>query len=127
MSDMKRFLRAWAPRLTGAGFALGSLAHATRFALVFAGIRLAPPTYPAWRDPAFALFDAAIVWVAFRRPRWLVFVLLAFVAGQVEYHGPWVWRHWASGDGLPWALVAVDGFVLIALIAAAVNRWSDER
>lgn len=124
MSDMKRFLRAWAPRLTAVGYTLGSLAHATRFALVFAGIRLAPSTYPAWRDPAFALFDATIAWVAFRRPRWLFFFLLAFLAEQVVYHGPWVWRHWRSGEGLPWDLLVVDGLVFIALVAAAVNRWS---
>ena len=118
-------LGAWAPRLTAIGYALGSLEHATRPAIMFAGIRLAPADYPAWRDPAFALFDAAIVWVALRRPRWLSFFLLAFLTEQVVSHGPWVWRRWTSGEGLPWVLLVVDGFVLVALVAAAINRWSD--
>jgi hypothetical protein len=123
---MSRHSTAWGPRLTAVGYALGSLEHAGRFALVFVGVRLAPPWYPGWRDPAFALFDATVVWVALRRPRWLFFFLLAFLAEQAVSHGPWVWRGWMNGEGLPWTLLAVDGFVLIALVAAAVNRWSAE-
>ena len=117
------WLSAWAPRLTAIGFALGSFEHATRFALVFVGIHLAPTDYPAWRDPVFALFDATTAWVALRRPRWLFFFLLAFLIEQVVSHGPDVYRRWTDGQGLPWILLVVDGLVLVALVAAAINRW----
>ena len=116
-------LSSWAPRLTAIGFALGSVEHAARFALVFVGIHLAPTDYPAWRDPVFALFDATVAWVAWRRPRWLFFFLLAFLIEQTISHGPDIWRQWTDGQGLPWILLVVDGLVVIALIAAAINRW----
>ena len=122
----KRALQEWAPRLTAVGFTLGSLEHATRFALVFAGIHLAPADYPPWRDPVFALVDATIVWVALRRPRWLFFFLLAFLVEQVGSHGRWVWQRWVDGQGLPWVLLVVDGLLVgFALTAAGINRWKD--
>jgi len=124
---MRGVLSSWAPRLTAVGFALGSLEHATRFALVLAGVHLAPPDSPAWRDPIFILFDGTVAWVALRRPRWLFFFLLAFLIEQAISHGPGVWRQWADGQSLPWVLLVVDGLVVIALIAAAINRWRSRR
>lgn len=103
--------------------------HAGRFALGFAGIHLAPPDYSAWRDPAFALIDATIAWVALRRPRWLFFCLLAFLVEQAVSNGPDAWRSWLSGQtgqSFEWGLVVVDGLVFLALIAAGINRWRDE-
>jgi hypothetical protein len=114
---------SWASRLTGIGFALGSLAHATRFAFVLLGTQLAPPDHPAWRDPVLTLFDATTACVAWRRPRWLFFFLLVFLIEQAIWHGPDVRRQWTEGQDLPWILLVTDGLVVIALIVAAINRW----
>ena len=74
-------------KATALGFALGSLAHATAWLLLFFRIELYGPGYPHWRHAVFALIDASISWLALRRPEWLVFGLVAFLADQIWEHG----------------------------------------
>jgi hypothetical protein len=55
--------------------------------LLFFRIELYGPGYPHWRHAVFALIDASIVWLAVRRPEWLVFALVAFLTDQIWEHG----------------------------------------
>ena len=94
-------------RLTAVGFALGSAVHATAWVPLWFGIELYGPDYPPWRHVVFTVVDASIALIAVRRPRWLVFALVAFLVEQVRAHG----------------VQPTSVLVAIAAIAAGVERW----
>jgi hypothetical protein len=93
--------------LIAVGFACGSAAHAISGLLLFGGIALYGPQYPAWRHAAMALVDAAMVWLAIRRTSWLVFGLLGFLIEQLLVNG------WGP----------TPAFVLVALVWAGYETW----
>jgi hypothetical protein len=94
-------------RLTAAGFAVGAAAHLIAFGLLFLGITLYGPTYPAWRHVVMIVVDLTMVWMALRFVRWLVFALVAFLAEQLVVTG----------------LGITTIFVAVALVFAARERW----
>jgi hypothetical protein len=83
---------------------------------------MVPAPYPGWRHAAFTVFDAAVVWVALRRPRALVFFLLAYLIVQAFANGRWASHEWAGAGRIPWILIAVDTLVLVAMVAAAIDQ-----
>ena len=92
-------------------FAAGAAVHATGFALMWVGVDLYGPDYPAWRHAVMALVDASIAWVARRHQGWLFVVLPA----------------WATEQAL------VNGFGIFSIIALAATagllweRWCRRR
>lgn len=98
-------------RLIALGFALGGVAHTLGFVLlVLFGVKWYGPTYPAWRHAMMAMVDASVVWIALRRPSWLVFALVGFLVEQVA----------VNGFHLEPTLV----LVLAALVFAVREKWS---
>jgi len=75
--------------VTAIGFAAGSALHAVAFLLIGLGIYLYGLDYPAWRHPVMASADAAIAWIAVRRPQWLILALATWV---IEDAGQWLRR-----------------------------------
>ena len=97
-------------QLIALGFALGSSAHALGFVLLSTwGIKWYGPTYPAWRHLVMASVDLLIVWIALRRPSWLVVALALFLVEQLVVSG--------------FHLEATPFFVLIAVVVAAWEKW----
>ena len=74
-------------RVVAIWFAAGAAVHATGFILIWFGVDLYGPGYPAWRHAAMALVDVSIAWVAVHHPRWLFVALPAWAAEQALVNG----------------------------------------
>ena len=99
-------------RVTAIGFAAGSALHAVAFLLIGLGIYLYGLDYPAWRHPVMASADAAIAWIAVRRPQWLILALATWVIEQTM----------VNGFGVLCALVTVA--IVAEVVATRVTkRW----
>lgn len=108
--------RAWFDpiRIVAIGFAIGSVEHLIGLVLLAFHIEMYA-RYPAWRHAAFALVDAGIAYLAFTRPRRLLFPVLAFLIEQLLVNGSHAWRTWRTSGEVLWGIP-----VMIALIGAAV-------
>jgi len=70
------------------------------------------PDYPAWRHPVMVSADAAIAWIALRRPQWLILALTTWVIEQTM----------VNGFGVLCALVTVA--IVAEVVATRVTkRW----
>lgn len=101
-------------RLVAIGFSLGAAEHLAGAVLLFFGVPLFPPPYPAWRHAVMSLADAGIVWIAVKRPALLIPALVAFLVEQLVVNGPFVWREAAAGRAA-WGAIVTIGFVVAAL------------
>ncbi|HVG54315.1 MAG TPA: hypothetical protein VM846_07810 [Vicinamibacterales bacterium] len=97
-------------RVVAIWFAAGAAVHATGFILIWFGVDLYGPGYPAWRHAAMALVDVSIAWVAVHHSRWLFVALPAWAAEQALVNGigffsmaalvavaALVWERWCRG------------------------------
>ena len=107
--------------ITGVGFALGSLEHATGLILLAFHIELFSG-YPAWRHAVFTVVDASIAWVAMRRPDRLFLPLCAFLVEQVVTNGVRAWREWSTAHHVLWVVVVMHVLIFSATVAAGLNR-----
>jgi hypothetical protein len=110
-------------RVVAVGFSLGALEHVTGAVLLAFGVAIFPPSYPWWRHVAMAVVDAAVVWIAIRRPTLLIPALGAFLIEQLVVNGPFVWREATEGR-VEWGALATIGFVVGILVRIWVERRS---
>jgi len=101
--------------LTAIGFAAGGALHAVAFLLIGLRIYLYGPDYPAWRHPVMVSADAAIAWIALRRPQWLILALTTWVIEQTM----------VNGFGVLCALVTVA--IVAEVIASKVTKLWPQR
>jgi hypothetical protein len=104
--------------LIGLAFTCGAAIHAAGFVLHQFHIEIYGAGYPPWRHPTLAIVDALIGLIAFRRPRWLMPALLAFLAEQILTNGVPAFVAWRETGRVRWPVVIMHAAVVIALIGS---------
>jgi len=107
--------------MVGIAFACGGLVHATGFVLHEFGVEQYR-NYPAWRHPIMAAVDATIVWIAFRRPRWLPAALAAFLLEQTAVNGIPAIVWWRNTGEILWVVPLEIAFIFLALVLTSGAR-----
>ena len=102
-------------RLIAVAFGLGSVEHVAGLAGLAFGWQMYPH-YPWWRHAAFAAVDAAIAWLAVRRPHRLFLPLAAFLIEQLATNGVETWQVWSVEHQVQWNVLVILTLIAVATV-----------